>query len=633
MTSIEKDGRYFDFDDTIILSKQIKALDAITSTSTFSYQSTLQDTANNRDILGIQNWDAVKPIYKNVIVTLHFGSVNMIANMRVEGLDDGIQFSLFTDSYDVFNLLTGSLKDVQFRNYPFGTLADRRANTSGYVDFLINNGTNKFDLNGSFFLNLVTSLYVKDIIQDIFNALGVKLSGDILNDWRYNHLFLTNDSVYIEYDEAYIDEHTFFVGKQVNQSITGATIITFPLESGIFYDPQGWWSTSVLTVDMSRSLGWEINLQFNNPGEHVIEVYDNVAATAVDSITLDASQNSISWSSVGTFVPSRNYSIRVTPVLGTIIMSSSSTAKFFVVNEAYKNEVLLRFTFDEMLPRFIVPEMDTRDFVTQIFSMFNPIIDYNPSSRELSVNFFNKIKERAEEDWSDYIESYTIDTISLVDEYAKRNFILYDDGDEQFIEDYNKRMPVPYGGGLMEVDNDFIEEENDLLTVEFTPSLQELNNAAQAYLPTMQYFDEDGNEDKFSHRLLLGVVNYSVQNFSSLTSINGISAMPYGWFAKPDVGRPVDGIKLGIPFDNPDLPGFTGRTLIQDYFEVNERILSDPIVIPATMYIPERVFHNFDPSTPKRVKTKDFNSLFFVRLLERWESGSKPCEVELIKLS
>lgn len=635
MTAIERNGEYFDFDESLILSKEVKALNAITSTSTFSYESEMPDTAKNRRILGIETLNSVKSIYQAVDVTLHLSQLQIQCSLRVEGIQGNIQFSVFSDSFDFLNLITGTLKDVPYYNYPFGTLADRRVNETGYIDILINNGNNKFALNSSFSLNLVTCLYVKDVIKDIFNQYGFSLQGDILKDWRYNHLLVSNNSVYVEYDEQYIDEHTVYVGKQANQSVTGATAITFPYESGIFYDPQGWWDTtnSRIQVERSRSIGWEINLIFSTLGAHTIEIRDDLGITSL-STTADPTKLGFTWTDASVMLPTRTYRVFVTPASGTINVSSSSTAKFFVLNEGYLSGIKARFSIDEVLPRFIVPDMDAIDFVSQVFGMFNSILDFNPASKVLTVNFFDKIKDRDEEDWSEYVSSYYPRFTDVVDEYGKRSLLLYDGGDDQFIEDYNLRNPVPYGGGQIVVPNDFIQEEAEILTIDFPPTLQEQNDAAQAYLPTMAYFDEDGNEEKFTNRILIGVANVPVSNFSNLTSINSISSMPYGWFAKPNVRKGIDNIVENIAFDNPGLSyAYTGQTLKDNYYSQLERVLNDPVLIVAEMYLPENVFNNFNPSTPKRIKTKDINSQFFVRLIEGWEASHLPCTVELIKLS
>lgn len=625
---IEKDGEFFDFDGEIVFDKSVKTLNNIDSGSTFSYQSEMVMSDQNKRLLKIENWDGEKIIYNNINVTVHLATFKLQAKLRVEGTEDGqILFSLFTDAYDFINSLTGTLKDVNYKDYPIGNLASRRTNTSGYVDFLTTVGSNPFDDP-----SLITSLYVKDIMTDIFAGIGVKLKGDIISDWRFNHLFVTNDSVYIEYDERYISEHTFFVGKQVDQTIPAlGVVLTFPNETGIFYDPQNWWSTSQFTPEIGRNLGWEINIITDTIGTHLVEVLDDLS-NVIDSTTFAPATRSISWTSVGTFLSTRVYTIKVTPASGSIQVSSSSTAKFYVVNEAYFNEVLTRFTLDEFLPRFIVPEMDTKDFVTQIFSMFNPIMDFNPNSKELTVDFFDKILQKDEEDWSGFLASYQIDTSQIVEDYGKRSFLNYDEGDEVFLQQYNKRQPVPYGSGVLNVNNDFIAESEDILDVEFPPTMQELNNAAQAYLPTMIYYDENNNETKFTHRLLLGVVDYAVSNFSNLTSIGGVSSTPYGWFSKPNVGKPVDGLKHTIAFDNPSLPGFTQLTLKDDYFKVLGNVLNDPVLVIAQMYIPAKDYMNFDPSKPKRLKTSEFNSLFMCRSISGWVDGHTLCEVELMKL-
>lgn len=630
--SIEKDGEFFDFDDTLVLNKEIKTLDLIGVASTFSYSATMQPTNNNKRLLGIENWDADLIIFRDFPVKIHLSTYTVNASLKVENYTEfDIGFSIFTDGFDFLNDLTGKLRDQQFKNYPLGTAASRRTNTTGYVDFLINNGNNKFTFS-TFADSIVTAIYAKDLIADILTSKGIKLTGDILNDWRYNHLFVTNDSIYIEYDDQYIDDHTFFVGKIGNQVIAGPTVITFTNESGVFFDNPNWWDgASSFTPDMQRLLAWEANISFGGAAAYTLEIIDDLG-TVIDTFVTPVAA-SVSWSSLSTFSAfPRAYSLRVTPPFGGLVLAQS-TLKFYTFNEAYLNQILTRGTIAEMLPRFILPEMETKDFVTQIFSIFNPIVQFNPVTRILTVDLFENILNKPEEDWSDYIDSYELDFIEMLgDGYGKRTFLKYDDGDEQFIEDYNKRQPVPYGSGVLEIDNNYIEDSGDLLEIDFPPTTHELNNELRAYLPVMAYFDANNVESKFSNRLLLGVVNYSVSKFSSLPDILGITAMPYGWFTKPGVGKQVDELKYSLAFDNPDIAGFDQITLIDSYYGTFERVINKPILGKFNMLLPSKEFINFDASTPKRIRTKEFNSLFFCRKIEGWDGSGNVCLVELVKL-
>lgn len=623
MTQIIKDDITLDFDGEITLRKQIRQLDNLSASYTVSYAFELPQTNKNLTAFGIASIDqAVKLIYKNVVVDLVQGSTTIRGNLRVEGRQENIECSFLSDSFDFLNLLTADVKHTIFRSY---TYSWPNKGTSGYVDIPVNNGTNRNTWNATGFLNYIPSFLVREVIKDILQGQGIKLEGDIINDWRYQKMIITNQGPYIEYDDEFIFDHTFFAGKTSNQSITGATTITFTSETGVYYDNPSWWDgNDDMQTDVDRFVAFELNLLFDTSGAHTIQIIGSISGS-VYSNTISAASSAF-VSSYFLADSSETYHVAVTPTSGTINVLSGSSFKVWTFTSFDNNGSPIRAAITTLLPRFLLPSKTQADFVTEIFSLFNPIIDFNPVTKVLTVNFFEKIQTRTEEDWSAYLDSYGEDYEETLQSYGRKSLMTFAESSEEAVSQYNDANEIPFGAGSLDIDNDFISAKTEILNIPYEPSSLLLNIAQQAYLPVFTFFPD---EDPLQNRLLLAPV-LTVSDFSNNATINGQATLAYGYFVKASIGKNVDNIKANLAFETP--VGYDGTGLKQDYFRKTESILNDPVKLSATMYLPEAVYQGLDFSTPKRIKTSKFNSQFYVLSVEGWEASHLPCEVELIKL-
>lgn len=623
MSAIIKDGISLDYQGGIILKKQSRKLDNLNQSFTLSYSFELDLTTKNLAALGIISIDqANKGIYQNISVELKQGVVSIFGDLHVERINSKIECSFFSDNYDFLNLLNGNVRDTQFQSY---TYSFPNTSGSGYATIPINNGTNKNTWNATAFLNYLPCMYVKEIIRDILQEQSIKLAGDILTDWRYNHTVVSNNSPYIDYDDEFIFDHTIFVGKTSNQSITGASAITFTSESGVYYDNPGWWDgLDDLQTDIDRFVAFELNLLFDTSGAHTISIVGSISGT-VYTTTISADTSTF-LSDFFLADSGEDYTVFVTPASGTINVLSGSSFKVWTFTKFDDNGSTVRAAIASVMPRFLLPSKEKSDFVIEILSMFNPLIAFDPVSKILTVNFFENLDDNTEEDWSSYLKGYDIDFEETLQQYGKKSVLSFGESPETEISDYNKVNDLDFGAGALNIDNDFIENERSVLTVPYAPSHMILNIAQQAYFPVFSFFPD---EDNLDYRLFLTDA-LSVSDFSNKTSIDSQSTLCYGWFVKSFIGKNIDNIPTNLGFENP--VGYQGHGLKEDYFRKLESILNDPVKLRARMYLPDAVYNGLDFSTPKRIKTSKFNSLFFCLSVEGWENSYEPCEVELIKL-
>jgi hypothetical protein len=72
--------------------------------------------------------------------------------------------------------------------------------------------------------------------------------------------------------------------------------------------------------------------------------------------------------------------------------------------------------------------------------------------------------------------------------------------------------------------------------------------------------------------------------------------------------------------------------MIDNYWGVVSNILNDPVKLICVGYIPEKIYRDLTPLSPVYLKTQDTVNLYYINRISGYKGGSKPCEVELIKL-
>lgn len=711
---LRRGTEYLDFDGEIGLSYQTSWNKSISSSRIISVQFEVTVTSHNLSILGLTDINQVnKPIYHQFTWTLETGSMDIVGSIRVESKDDFvIGCSFLSNGFDFLTLITGKLSDIIFQDYPF-TGFD--ANEEGWVSPLVNNGnntrliTNDFSNYGA--LNNLPCFYVKTIIKDLFNGLGIKLLGNLTKDWVYNHLAISNDSVRVEYNDAYIDRKTVYVGKTSSQAVAAPnTTVTFD-EGGIYFDNPSLWddASDEYISEFSQDLIAEINIVTDTSGNYGVAIVDSIGTIMVSFSILGQSSGykKVAWD---TTVAGERFHVLISKIGGGAFnILPGSSLKLYPFNRfAFRGVDIKTDPLAEYLPNFIMPSMTNKEFVSFVFGLFNPVISFNPSNKELTVNLFKNIKTN-EVDWSDKLVSYRFDYTEFISDYGKRSEVVWDDPDDDFIDSYNERNINQFGGGAVNIDNDFIPEKEELLEIPFAPSMQELNDVANAYLPTFNFFNRSystsiitvtsvtnslgnalfntgngswqegqyvelstfteptyngigkiesvsGNnftvegvtfvsndngiatqiniqEQKQTPRLLL-VLNTEVGNFSNLSAIDygstTKSTVPYAWVVKPTIGKPIDTVKNVLAFDQVNITGFDGLTLKDNYYREFSDMVNDPIKLIGQFNLSQKDFVNLDSSTAIRLKTKEFNCLFFLNKIPDFLSEST--EVELLKL-
>lgn len=473
---IRVSGGFLDFNDLVEMERQVKLIEEISATDgDFSYSFDLPKTDRNTYLLGNPQPDNLnKPVYQRIDADLlsEQGAEVGKGYLRIEGINGSFyQCSFFAGNNNWFGMITGNLSDLNLSEYDVQhteeTIRASRFNTDGVVFPLVDNGTllhrRSKDLKIE---DLVPAVYVKTIFRKIFESVGIKLEGDLFKDWIYTNTVCQK----IGKDQSAIDQRSAFILKTTIQNISnpGGTTI---------YEVIGWDNDSVHPYFNGGNFDMG-TLKYTADIKMVLEI----------SVALKTTSFGVGIASVVAFVngvelPSQFKIVK--PTTGTEEMTGS--------NRIYLNagdEVEIQMKYAEIFPddfdvlsgtiKFtpvflyetsgsaVVPGWTKQDFVSNILRLFNCVSSFNSDTNTLTLNLFEKIKDRSAVDLSPYISETVVDYAEFVSNYGKRSKLSYNEVDFKELEDYNIGRVLRYGQGYIKIDNDFIEEEADIMESDFS---------------------------------------------------------------------------------------------------------------------------------------------------------------------
>lgn len=487
--NIKVNGEYLDFDGNVVVERQWKLFEDISSiVGDVSFQFNIPITTNNRTILGLLSINETnKRIYSvNSVVLENNGMELNRGSLRVELVNDQISARFLSGNSSWINLLSGNIFDLDLFSFGVGdgnTSAEITAtfsNTEGVIFTPIDSGM----VNGYIVPILKTTdfipvAYIKTIFSKIFTDLGIKLQGDLFTHWAYQHLTVGNNGLSASKEQLSIRESFVGASNQVVPIVT-PTIIeynddsNFPFFDGSRnnFDPV----TYTYTADKPMLVDVIIYVKMNT--SQLTNITINRNGSPVLGFTKDT--NIINFRPRdNAFFPGDYITLATGDVLHIEILSAASG---FTIEEATLKIVPYRFR--AFYPQFLAGNMTKKDFVGNIFRMFNVICSFDNVSKVLTCNFFNDIKNKQAVDLSDYLSKGESETNyeELVQDYGKDTLISYSPDDNDLIEGFNNKNKVPYGSGLVRIDNDYIQPDAEI-PIDFVNSIMNFCPVIGSYLP------------------------------------------------------------------------------------------------------------------------------------------------------
>lgn len=498
---IKVNDEYLEFNGDIVIEKQLFKFDTLETAGTFSYSFTIPDTSYNRKILGILNINSNEEIslVENVSITTNSGIVLYKGYILI---DDplNIECSFFSDNNNFFASIKGNVSDVIcLEQYDTELNEDNIVNSwtasSGIVFPLVDRGGLYLRKDAFMKLRIRVGrrdqndwqpfIFVKDVVKCILQNSGLKISGDLISDTNYINLITTNSSPAITNKKIKMQE--FYVGTETVQTIpngsANAVKINFDLTDSPFYNSQlGNFSVSnsrwTLTYDTRSTLTFngllsddthQVTWEFRRNNVNIFSVFTN-GNTVVGFNSDTAFKN---YDQPGDYLELWAY------------VDPSTAGSVDLISGNFSAEV---FTTNTIFAQSLIPSMSSRQFISNVFKLFNVIADYDPFSKTIITRLVKNIKQSEEQDLSDYLHRVvSIRNTELISEYAQSNILKYGELDSDVVDKYNQDNEIPFGGGELTINNSTLEDVNDLIELDFKAPYVYRNDAFGLYLIRLDF--------------------------------------------------------------------------------------------------------------------------------------------------
>jgi hypothetical protein len=590
------DNEYIQVPD-VEVERQAKLFQSIGDTSgDFSYEFEIDNNSDNLDKLGI-----ISPVdgFQKTIYTVSDvallddeGSVLYMGYVRVQSIQDTIALSFFSGNNNWFSVMVGDLIDLDLSSYiiekNLTNIIASWNNNDGIVFPLMNTGSVGNRSRSNWTLeDYQPFIYVKNIISECFRQAGLKISGELLDDWRYQHLITSTIDVTIQQE---LEDRKVNVSKIIDQVIsTAPTYEVLELEVENFVGTHSNWdnvnyryvadvpmivqtTTTITNTGGGGSQGITVRLLINGTTE-----VDGFSRGNNDTFTINSPR--IRGGVIKPiFLDSGDYlDIQLTSVASSNTITS---AQF----EVRPIKIL------EINPVTLLPKISRIDFVTEVFKLFNTVIDYDPFTKTVTVDFFKNVIRNDELDISEYIDPSTIrvDYTELIGDYGKENILRYSESDNEIIEKYNDAKDIPYGAGMIESANDFAEDKKDIIDSIFVATPEDSNNPIGTSLPRVEFTTEDYGQEftatvTNSSGSLFTVTNF-VPQVGELINVSDSTVDSYlgNWL--------IDTVVSPSTFTVDSMPYVSNANVTIRKFNVVQNSMSDQILLLA---VPDTALSDF----------------------------------------
>lgn len=495
---IKVSNEFLDFNEQIEVEKQIKLFEDISTTDgDFSYAFDLPKTINNTRILQNPFPDNInKPVYQQILARLlsDSGAELYDGYLRIEKVTDVYQCSFFAGNNNWFAMISGLLSDLDLSRFDveqtIANIQNSWLQTEGIVFPLVDNGglLTRSDHRVKI-EDFVGAFYVKTIFNQIFVEAGIKIKGELLNDWMYNNTVCLKNSK----SQEEITARASFV-KTTNS----------PNPHTGVYTKMTW------TDDSSYPYfdGSQNNFQLAN-SRYVADVREIVKSELVINephIPGAFGQFRLSFYVNGVSVKEKILNqIGEDPVLlsDLITLNAGDQLEVWLLNDATVFADPITDATWKITPTFIyksfgksvAPNWTKQEFVSNILRLFNVLASFEAGNKTLTLNLFEKIKSKPAIDLSEHISETEVDYSEFISDYGKRSKFSYNEVDFDELKEANVGKFFKYGQGVINVNNDFIEDDVDVIESDFSNPINYINGVFDMSIEKTNLLEIDEGEN------------------------------------------------------------------------------------------------------------------------------------------
>lgn len=476
-------SEYLEGVPTIEVEKKIKLFENLdTSDGDVSFGFEIPETNTNIRLLNYPLPDSSsKSVYHRIDsdlqdesgVSLYTGFLRIERRLR----RDYISLSFFSGNSNWFGMVSGSLQDMDMSAYDIeqteANVISSWANTEGITFPLLDNGGL---LTRSYpqvkIEDLVGGFYVHTVFKKIFQDSQIKLTGELFEEPLYNKLITIKNSK----SQEEITAKSSNVLKNSVQVIAHAfnTVVLWQDESTYpYFDGSDNYFTlpNQYVPDVRLIVSVELNLIVhttgNDPNVRLSMIVNNAGISNAASMTKGEADENFACS----------LRCRVPLEAGDIL-----EAAVFQTNDNTDALSIISGTL-KITPTFIyktfataaLPNWTKQQYVSAIFQLFNVITSYEPKTKTLTCNLFDKLKEKEPIDISSYVTVDEVDFESFISNYGRNSTFSYQELDFDELKEYNIANFFRYGQGVIEVDNEFLSENEPIVESDFSNPFSYIN--------------------------------------------------------------------------------------------------------------------------------------------------------------
>src|SRR5690606_22794269 len=121
----------------------------------------------------------------------------------------------------------------------------------------------------------------------------------------------------------------------------------------------------------------------------------------------------------------------------------------------------------------LLPDWTQQQYVSNILKIFSCIPVYDSSTKTLTIDLFDKIKEKRQIDISQYVDTIETDFVDVISVYAKNNYLSFQEID---IDDDFRETKFDYAKGVIVSNNEFLEDKADIIESDFSNPISYINS-------------------------------------------------------------------------------------------------------------------------------------------------------------
>lgn len=499
-------SEYLDFNGTVEVERKVKLFEEIdTADGDVSFGFDLPWTSHNIKTLNFPLPDNLtKSVYQRIDCDLQDDNGLSVYTgfIRIEKVirERSLFISFFSGNSNWFGLISGNLQELDFSQYDVeqteANIISSWSNTEGLTFPLVDNGgllTRSYaqvkveDFVGAF--------YIHTVFKKIFQSATIKLQGELFEDPTYLKAITIKNSK----NQVEIDARSSFVKSDglVRASLGVYYKIPFDDDSTFPYFDGSTGNFDLANDQYVADVKMRVKIDHYLKAEGYSGAHLEAVQVRVNNVQVDIHSNATSSpSQTDPLIVTGTTNIIVNP--GDIIdwyTLQSGTNLVNVIEATVKiTPVYVYKTFGTSS----LPNWTKQQFVSNIFQLFNIITAYEPKTKTLTCNLFNKIKDKEPIDISEYVTIEEVDYESFISNYGKETTFAYNEVEFDEVKDYNIANFFKYGQGVINVNNGFLPEKASVIDSEFSNPFSYINgvfNMSMERLNLLEFEEGDSLEN------------------------------------------------------------------------------------------------------------------------------------------